>query len=31
LDNAENFLLSESCFFADLHYQISFCEVGHNG
>lgn len=31
LDNAENFLLSESCFFADLHYQITFCEVGHNG
>ena len=29
LDNAEYFLLSESCFFADLHYQITFCEVGH--
>lgn len=31
LDNAEYFLLSESCFFADLHYQITFCEVGHIG
>jgi hypothetical protein len=31
LDNAENFLLSEPSFFADLHYQITFCEVGHNG
>jgi hypothetical protein len=31
LDDAEYFLLGESCFFADLHYQISFGEVGHIG
>lgn len=29
LDDAENFLLGESGLFADLHYQISFGEVGH--
>ena len=29
LDHAENFLLGESCLFADLHYQIPFGEVGH--
>jgi hypothetical protein len=31
LDDAEYFLLGESSFFADLHYQISFGEVGHIG
>ena len=29
LDDAENFLLSESGLFADLHYQIPFGEVSH--
>jgi hypothetical protein len=29
LDDAKYFLLGESGFFADLHYQITFCEVGH--
>ena len=29
LDHAENFLLGESCLFADLNYQIPFCEVSH--
>ena len=29
LDDTEDLLLSECRFFADLHYQISFGEVGH--
>jgi hypothetical protein len=29
LDDTENILLGESGFFADLHYQIPFCKVGH--